>query len=473
MIFAPPSRDYPGAQGLISKPRTIKDDPVPGKRCESSLKYVKRLMPFVRPNSEGIPYHSFCAFATQKVGEGAIKMSFVQVSKSSRDPSIPFSILDLKAQAVRLPVSKGSQILLSELLTWSGERGYCWWGTPSIAKDLNWSVSAVWRRATELKQAGLLEVIPRPGRSNYWVPLPGKTKMERLRFELAPLAESRGPSYEKKTEKSIKRCTVKKLCASTDQAPPPPSNVNAIKICPEEMAPLSGTNPPETLESIQEPVPVIQIPPVLGPIRQKATPPVVVSKPNIKASITAEQIFLVEEIERVTGDTWSRGHFLNLVRQVDEQTIYGGLSVTREKMAMESGVNGGAYFTSTIRGMTELASLGAKPVADAMTPPSPPAHPSAPLPAPPTRRFLISDEPEPVPFDPESLKRGWRLHYRGAGIRGMITLVQRCVPLSVDVGRLWGDVRETFPGMEESILIDRLLDTVVTRMKHAERMAEG
>ena len=34
------------------------------------------------------------------------------------------------------------------------------------------------------------------------------------------------------------------------------------------------------------------------------------------------------------------------------------------------------------------------------------------------------------------------------------------------------DVRETFPGMEESILIDRLLDTVVTRTRHAERMAE-
>jgi hypothetical protein len=27
--------------------------------------------------------------------------------------------------------------------------------------------------------------------------------------------------------------------------------------------------------------------------------------------------------------------------------------------------------------------------------------------------------------------------------------------------------------MEESILIDRLLDTVLTRMKHAERMAQA
>ncbi len=54
----------------------------------------------------------------------------------------------------------------------------------------------------------------------------------------------------------------------------------------------------------------------------------------------------------------------------------------------------------------------------------------------------------------------------------MLSLVQRCVPPCVDVRSLWVDVRETFPGMEEIILINRLLDTVVTRMKHAEKTAE-
>jgi len=156
---------------------------------------------------------------------------------------------------------------------------------------------------------------------------------------------------------------------------------------------------------------------------------------------------------------------------VDEQTVYAALSVTREKMTLESGVNGGAYFTSTVRGMIELASLGARPVADVMSQQSFSDYPTTPPSARLAPRCLHADEPEPEPFDPEALKRGWRLHYRGAGIRGMITLVQRCVPLSVDVGRLWGDVCETFPGMEESILIDRLLDTVVTRARHAEKMA--
>ncbi len=391
-------------------------------------------------------------------------------NRDSCTPSIPFAILDLKAQAVRLPVSKGSQILLSELLTWSGERGYCWWSVPKIAKDLGWSASSVWRRSAELQDAHLLEVIPRAGRSNYWVPLPGKTKMERLRFELTPLATPRGP-FLKENEK-LKRCTVPDLSTSTEQSPPSPSNVNAVKICSEKMAPLSGTTPEIPIDSIQEPVPIVQTPPQSEPIRWKSTP-VQVPKPKTKAPITPEQIFLVEEIESITGDTWSRGHFVNLVRQADEQTIYAALSVTREKKALESGVNLGAYFTATLKGMTGLAGLGTRTAADFMAQQSCPSYPTNDPPARPTPRPLHLDEPEPEPFDPESLKRGWRLHYRGAGVRAMLSLVQKCVPVSVDAGSLWADVRATLPGMQESFVIDRFLDTVVTRMKHAERMAEG
>ncbi len=55
----------------------------------------------------------------------------------------------------------------------------------------------------------------------------------------------------------------------------------------------------------------------------------------------------------------------------------------------------------------------------------------------------------------------------------MPSLMERCVPVCVAVIRLWVDVRETFPGMEESIFIDRLLDTVVTSTRHADRMAEA
>ena len=147
----------------------------------------------------------------------------------SGNQSIPFSILDLKSQAFRLPVSKAAQILLSELLSWSGERGFCWWGVSTIAQDLNWSNATVWRKAKELKKSGLLEVIPRPGRSNYWVPLPGPLKMQRLQNELTPLAIPR-VLLEKKKEKKEERCTVEKECADTNQAPSSTrgQNVNVI-----------------------------------------------------------------------------------------------------------------------------------------------------------------------------------------------------------------------------------------------------
>jgi len=398
-------------------------------------------------------------------------MSLVQVSNSLSQPSIPFSILDLKAQAVRLPVSKGSQILLSELLTWAGERGYCWWSVPKIAKDLGWSVSSVWRRSAELQDAHLLEVIPRAGRSNFWVPLPGKAKMQRLQNELTPLATPRGP-FLKENEK-LKRCIVKKDCASTEGVPPSPEpNVNAVNICSEEMSPLQGTTHEIPIDSIQEAITVIQTPSQSTPIRYKSASSVIASKPKTKAPLTSDHLFLVEEIERATGDTWSRGHFINLVRQTDEQTIYAALSVTREKKSLESGVNMGAYFTATLKGMTGLASLGARPVANVMTQPSRPTHISIDTPPRPIPRFVPYKEPEPEPLDPESLKRGLRLQYKGAGVEGMLSLVQRCVPLSVDVRSLWVDVRETFTGVGESVLIDRFLDTVVSRMKHAERMTQ-
>ena len=200
-------------------------------------------------------------------------------------------------------------------------------------------------------------MVPRPGRSNYWVPLPGRNKMERLQKELAPFAESRGP-LEKKKEREQKRCTVPYHGTCTE-APPPspqPENVNAVKVSSPDKSPISKTTPKAHI--VQEPVPVLQTPPQPKPSPQEPTPPSVVPEPKkITAPITQDHLVLVEEIERVTGDTWSRGHFINLVRHVDEQTVYSALSVTREKITLESGINAGAYFTATLRGMMGLSCL--------------------------------------------------------------------------------------------------------------------
>ena len=46
------------------------------------------------------------------------------------------------------------------------------------------------------------------------------------------------------------------------------------------------------------------------------------------------------------------------------------------------------------------------------------------------------------------------------------------MPASIDATQLWADVRETLPEMDEPLQVDRFLDTVVIRMRHADRMAE-
>jgi hypothetical protein len=391
-------------------------------------------------------------------------MSTLQITKSSYDPSIPFSILDLKAQAVRLPISKGAQILLSELLTWSGERGYCWWGKPAIANDLNWSTSEVWRRATELKLAGLLEVIPRPGRSNYWVPLPGRNRIERVQNELAPIAGSRYPSYEKKIE-NLKRCTVPNHGTGTHEPPPSSeSNENAVNICTEDrsLVTKTTTNIP-AIESIPEPVPVSQVPSQPEPICQKPHSSVLVPKPQTRSPLTPDHLALVDEIERVTADTWSRGNFINLVRQTDEQTIWSALSVTKEKIALESGVNAGAYFTATVKGLIGLKKLG-QPYFPL---PGHPVRSPEPKTQPPQQRTPIEiPEPDPEPLDLESMKKGWMLLYRPGNVGSVLNVIGRCLE-GWDVSETWKTLLAERHREPEKAVLHELLDLAGLKVQYA------
>jgi len=274
----------------------------------------------------------------------------------SGNQSIPFSILDLKSQAFRLPVSKAAQILLSELLSWSGERGFCWWGVSTIAQDLNWSNATVWRKAKELKKSGLLEVIPRPGRSNYWVPLPGPLKMKRLKNELTPIAIPR-VLLEKKKEKKEERCTVEKECADTNQAPSSTrgQNVNVIDFeSTEEESFLTNSDPQKIISSAATyhqlkpnmmrksiPVPAPEPPEHPCPISEKIS--------NKNKENSTFNMDLVMEIEQLTGDRKSRRCWIKIVKTVPENTIYTGLSSLR--IAMNEGIikNPGSYLVGTIK----------------------------------------------------------------------------------------------------------------------------
>ena len=141
-------------------------------------------------------------------------------------------------------------------------------------------------------------------------------------------------------------------------------------------------------------------------------------------SFTTDHLFLVEEIERTTGDTWSRGYFVNLVRQIDEQIIWAALSVTREKMALESGVNGGAYFSSTVRGMAGLQGLNSHR-SSPVTPKEFDVGPQDSKKPP----HVSSPEPEPLDeIDPTALVKGWRVMYRPGNVSSVLSQVGRCLP---------------------------------------------
>ena len=256
-------------------------------------------------------------------------------TRTSDDPSIPFSIMDLTNQSLRLPgISKGAQILLCELLKWSGEKGYCWWSVPKIAKDLNWSVSVVWRKSKDLQKAGLLEVIPRPGRSNYWVPLPGPAKMQRVINETTPLAESRVPLL--KENRKLKR-TVEKDYHSTNPLPPSSDpNVNAVEISSSLQMTMPLPIQPQFIPD-QADTSIYQ---------SKSLPP---STPT--SSINEDPDYLVEEMERVTNDTHSKSAFRQIACRVPEQTVFQALSATRIAMSQSSLYKPGGYFIGVIRSL--------------------------------------------------------------------------------------------------------------------------
>ena len=140
-------------------------------------------------------------------------------------------------------------------------------------------------------------------------------------------------------------------------------------------------------------------------------------------------------------------------------------------MSLESGVNGGAYFTSTLKGMTGLGNLIAKPESHSITQQLQPQYPT-PEPVNRLKSYIVhSDEPEPI--DPNAMKKGWRLCYKNSGVSSLLSWVEKCLPTSLDVTKLWTDIQTALPGTGEPLQVDKFLDTVVIRMKHVEKLPEA
>jgi len=184
---------------------------------------------------------------------------------------------------------------------------------------------------------------------------------------------------------------------------------------------------------------------------------------NVVLPLSHEQIDLIREIERITGDTWSRGHFTNIVRTFDEQTIYTALSITKEKISLESGVNGGAYFTSTVKCLRGLRTVRSSP-------PSHPAPPSGPMHS---RGSTVGKNNISGTVDLtlkgdeiDDIKRGWSTLYRSGYPDQALRVISRCLG-GCDIKSLWEKLSNERPEDPEESVFEELMDLACLKLEAA------
>ena len=384
-------------------------------------------------------------------------MSYSAVTESN--PSISFDpgvhpLGNLLKVATNQSLSVEARLLYVILVMMAWSKGRCWPSQQYQSEALGRSDRQVRRYHQELERAGILGINRRPGQSSFYYPW--------LLHQTPDTCDLR--AQDTGVRVTLKKEQVQNVKNVIPPHPKPPcseklssaneDNVNAIEAYSKaeefrlDKMSISESEPSQDVHSrSQEP------PPASTPVRPKGPS-------GSKPPLTQDHMFLVEEIERVTGDTWSRGYFVNLVRQVDEQTIWAALSVTREKMALESGVNGGAYFSSTVRGMAGLHSL---------TPhrPSPVTSNEfdvGPLDSNQPSKVSIP-KPEPVDeIDPTALVKGWKVMYRPGNVSSVLSQVGRCLP-SWDAQSTWESLRQDRVGECEETVLDEFLDLCAVKVQ--------
>lgn len=400
---------------------------------------------------------------------------------SPRDPSISFDqnahpLGNLLKVATNQSLSLEARLLYVVLVLMAWSKGKCWPSQTYQARSLGRSERQVRRYHQELERSGVLGINRRPGQSSFYYPwaLHGTPDTCDLR------AQDTGVRLTSKEEqlKSVKNVLpVPTPVTCTNELPSQDEeNVNALEILSnsEDLSQPTETPDHEPISnpilesfSLPEPPDTIQTQPPASSTRSEKTKQQLQIQPP-KANLNPDQWFLLEETEQACNDFHSRGHFINLIRRHDEATIYAALSVTKEKMSLESGVRGGAYFTATLKGMTELRGLGSNPQ-PSIQPTSPPeiqSHP--PCSYEPHRAPVL--EPQPEPVDPDGLIKGLRFQWKSGGVSSLLLWADRCVS-GVDTHELWGQIKELLPREHQETLVDRFLDTLRVRIQHQESTA--
>jgi hypothetical protein len=365
-------------------------------------------------------------------------MSIFNGISTSTEQSISFDpdahpLGNLLRVATNQKLSVEARLLYVILVLMAWSKGKCWPSQTYQAQSLGRSDRQVRRYHQELEKAGILGINRRPGQSSHYYPFALQTTSD---------------THDLRAQDTHVRQTLKSELLNVKNVEPTDEPGTSNKPLSPDPDPIQeNVNAIQNFsESIQEP-----------PRQPQVTPPnPTVETPASKANLTPDQWCLLEDIEQACQDFHSRWHFINLIRQHDETTIYAALSVTKEKMSLESGVRGGAYFTATLKGMARLQGLGSTP--EQSIPPSSCSEPYRPQ-----RVQILESEPEPV--DPEGLVKGLRFQWKAGGLQSLLSCSDKCAS-GVDTLALWGQVRGLLPDEQEETLVDRFLDTLKVRMKH-------
>jgi hypothetical protein len=331
----------------------------------------------------------------------------------------PHPLANLLKVATNTNLSVEARLLYVILVLMAWSKGRCWPSQSYQAQALGRSDRSIRTYQQELEQAGVMIVERIPGRSN--------------RYHPAILSRPRS-----KNQESDDRPTPETDCRLTLKS----ELQNVENVVPFHQQPTCTQAPFPVPKTEQNNVNAFNI------------------FPKFDESEPPQDLFLVEEIERVTRDTWSRGHFVNLVRQVNEQTIWSALSVTCEKMTLESGVNGGAFFTATVRRMAGIqnhSSHQASPVTSEALEVSR---------QPPAQSLGVSHtEPEPEgEIDVTGLIKGWKILYQPGRLESVFSQVCRCLP-GWDVAGVWEHLNQERAGDPEEGILDEFLELAAMKVR--------
>ena len=251
----------------------------------------------------------------------------------------------------------GPRLLLARIVLWSGKKGACWYAVGTMAARLGVSERQIQRWKKELITKGFLAERVRHGGPPYLIPYP--CGLEDYQSESnTDGGDCRGG------DKSVTQKEHEATKEKTLVGDPHP----AVEFAPTE----ESEHPTNVFESelqdphpqslMDEPKSIVAAPfsascPVSKPVNSKgktpqSTTPLVDQQRTRTTRLPNDVQDLVEQIERVTNDHHSRGAFIRIARNVDEQTIYQALSSVRCAMDCGTIYRPGAYFIGVIKAIT-------------------------------------------------------------------------------------------------------------------------